>query len=105
MDSVEVTWGRATKILWSFMWRAMVLSVLILFPLEGVMMFFVISYIPRPGQPPNPQQAMKMAATMMVLWPFVMAAIFGVQVIAMRWMLRATKWSDFRLTLLPPEQR
>lgn len=105
MDNVEVTWVRALSVWWSFCWRAMVLSFLILVPLEGIAMFFLISHLPRPGQPMDPQQSMRVASTMMILWPFMMGLIVAIQVVAMRWMLRSARWADFRLAVLSPEQR
>jgi hypothetical protein len=105
MDNVDVTLVRALRIWWSFCWRAMVLSFLMLFPLEAIAMFFVFSHMPPPGQKMSPQDAMRMSSTMMVVWPFMMAAIVGTQVVAMRWMLRSARWADFRLALLPPEPR
>jgi heme/copper-type cytochrome/quinol oxidase subunit 2 len=105
MDNVEVTWVRALSIWWSFCWRAMVLSFLIVVPLEGMGMFFLVSHIPHPGQPLDPQQSMRVASTMLILWPLMMALVVAIQVVAMRWMLRSARWADFRLAVLPPDQR
>src|SRR5215467_1253613 len=104
MDNLEVTWTQALSIWWSFCWRAMVLCFLILLPIEGIMMFFFIRNMPPPGQPMDPQESMRVASTMMIAWPFLMAAVVGTQVIAMRWMIRGARWTGFRLAVLPPEQ-
>lgn len=105
MDSVEVTWVRALSVWWSFFWRGFVLSLLILIPLEGIGMFFLVNHLPVQGQRMDPQQGMRMAATMMLVWPFMMALIVAIQVVAMRWMLRKARWADFRLAVLPPDER
>ncbi len=104
MDNVEVTWVRALSIWWSFCWRAIVLSCLILFPLEGIAMFFIISHMPQPGQRLDPEQSMRLVSTMMIVWPFMIALVVAIQVVAMRWMLRRARWADFRLAVLQ-EQR
>lgn len=105
MEFIEVTWVRALSVWWSFCWRGFVLPFLILIPLEGVGMFFLIGHLPPAGQRMDPQQGMRMAATMMLVWPFMMALIVAIQVIAMRWMLRKARWADFRLALLPADDR
>jgi hypothetical protein len=103
MDN-ELTWGRALKVWWSFSWRAFILMLLIMIPLEGLFMFFVLRNI-HPGRQMDPQLSLQMASTMIILWPFFMAVVIALQVAAMRWALRSARWSDFRLAVLPPEQR
>ena len=47
---MDVTWGLAFKIWWSFCWRASGLFSLIVFPLELIGMIFMSRYMPHPGQ-------------------------------------------------------
>jgi heme/copper-type cytochrome/quinol oxidase subunit 2 len=104
MDQVDVTWARALKVWWSFAWRASLLIFLVMFPLEAILMFFFMRYMPQPGHNLDPRQGMRMVSTMMVMWPLFMALMVALQAIGMRWMLRSAHWSDFRLAVLPPEQ-
>jgi len=100
MDPVNVTFGRALKLWWSFAWRAWVLMLLVLIPLEIAFMSYMLSHFPKAGG--NPAEAMRMAGTMMILWPIFMAALIALQAQAMRWMLNRARWSDFRVALLSP---
>jgi hypothetical protein len=102
MDPVNVTFGRALKIWWSFAWRAWVLMLLVMVPMEIVLFWYMMSHFPKQGAG-NPAEAMRMAGTMMVLWPIFMAVLIALQVQAMRWMLNTVRWSDFRLALVPRE--
>ena len=104
MDQVDVTWGRALKIWWSFCWRWSVLFFLVLFPLEAILMFVMFRNMPHQGQKFDPQQSMRMPSGMMIAWPVLMAVIIALQAQGMRWMLRKARWSDFRLAVVPREQ-
>jgi heme/copper-type cytochrome/quinol oxidase subunit 2 len=105
MDQVDMTWGRALKVWWSFCWRSMVLFFLIVFPLELIGMIFMFRYVPHAGQKDmDPQQSMRMARAMMIAWPILMALMVAIQAQGMRWMFRKARWSDFRLAVLPREQ-
>ena len=104
MDQVDVTWGLALKIWWSFCWRASVLFFLVVFPLELIGMIFMSRYMPHPGQKGmDPKQAMRISSGMMIAWPILMALVVAIQAQGMRWMLRKARWSDFRLAVLPHE--
>jgi hypothetical protein len=100
MNPVDVTFGRACKIWWSYTWRALVLSLLVAIPLEGLMGFFMINHLHRTGNVPDPT----IRARLMLAWPFVMAITIALQAQGMRWMLRKAAWSDFRVAVLPREQ-
>jgi hypothetical protein len=101
---LDVTWGQALKIWWSFTWRSSVLFVLIVFPLEAILMFFLFRNMPQHGQKLDPQQGIRMASRMMMAWPVLMALVIALQAAGMRWMLQKARWSDFRLAILPPER-
>jgi hypothetical protein len=94
VHTVEMTFGRALKVWWSYAWRTFVL----LFPVMMVAMplMFVLMPHPHPGEKPDPSQIRAAMPRFFVIWLVMMAANVLVQVQAMRWMLR-TKWSDFRL--------
>lgn len=98
MESIELTWFRALKVWWSYSWRAMVLTLIVMVPLELVVVAFIRTSM-QPGTTDG--QALRMAGIMAVVWPVLMAAIVAVQVQAMRWMLNKARWSDFRVSLLP----
>jgi heme/copper-type cytochrome/quinol oxidase subunit 2 len=103
MEQVEITWQRALKVWWSYSWRALILIFAVMLPIEAIFMFFIVKHMPPPGQPMDPQQGMRWASTMMVLWPLLMALLIALQVAGMRWALRSARWSDFRLAVLPRE--
>jgi len=97
---IQVTYGRALKIWWSYLWRAFVLlipvSILVL-PL----MLWVIPF-PKPGHPTpqmQPNQIAPMLGKMFLIWLLMMALNVLLQVQAMRWMLKTT-WRDFRLKVV-----
>jgi hypothetical protein len=102
MQSVELTFGRAFKVWWSYSWRAFVLALLVLVPLELVMFWYLKSHFPRQGA--NPAEATRVAGTMAAVWPILMAVVIALQAQAMRWMLNKARWSDFRVALLPHDQ-
>ena len=54
-----------------------------------------------PGQVMDPAQFQGTFAGMAILWPIMMAAMIGLQVQGMRWMLKKARWADFRVALLP----
>jgi uncharacterized membrane protein len=96
VSATDVTFGRALKIWWSFVWRAMVLML----PVMIVAMVIAVSILPFPkaGQPApvlRPDQIPGMTGKMFGLWLFMMVFYIAAQVQAVRWMLK-TKWSDFR---------
>jgi heme/copper-type cytochrome/quinol oxidase subunit 2 len=103
MDEIEVTWLRALKLWWSFSWRVMVLTMLVVFPLEILVFVFLFPHMPKPvpGQRPDPSAIKSMALIMLIAWPIMMATVIGMQVQGMRWMLKNAKWSDFRVAILP----
>lgn len=97
MTGIDVTFGKALKIWWSYIWRA----ILLMLPVMIVAMLIAVSILPfpKPGQPASairPDQVPGMMSKMFGLWLFMMVLYIGAQVQAVRWMLK-TKWSDFRL--------
>jgi hypothetical protein len=101
VEQLDVTWFRGLKIWGSFTWRASVLFLIVVLPLEiAVMIFMKNSTLQQPGSTGRPDMA-KMAMLMMTAWPVLMAAVVVLQAQAMRWMLRKARWANFRLSILP----
>jgi hypothetical protein len=96
MQSVEITFGRALKVWWSYVWRAMVLTIPVYFVLLAFMVSFMLPSMSHPGTKPDPAQFQAMMGKFSFVWLVMMVASLLVQILAMRWMLK-TKWSDFRL--------
>jgi hypothetical protein len=107
MDQVQLTWTRALKVWWSYTWRAAVLMLLAMIPLQIVMFMTVFRYLPLNGQKPatDPTEILRLMPFMMILWLVFMAAMIAIQAQGMRWMLKDARWSDFRLAMLPPDGR
>ena len=101
MEQVHITWFRAFKVWWSFTWRAFVLLLLVMVPMEIVLFGYMRSHFPKPGA--DPAEAARMMGTMAIVWPIIMAVMIALQAQAMRWMLNKARWSDFRVAVLPPQ--
>jgi hypothetical protein len=95
MQTVEITFARAVKVWWSFVWRSAVLGIPVAF-VALPLMFFVFPH-PPPGGRLSPADFQSLAGKFFFVWLIIMVASILVHIQAMRWMLR-TKWSDFRLT-------
>jgi hypothetical protein len=102
IEQVDLTWFRAFKIWWSFSWRAFVLLMLVMVPMEIVFAGYMMRHLLKPGS--NPAEVARMAAAMALVWPIIMAVMVALQAQAMRWMLNKARWSDFRVAVLPPGQ-
>lgn len=102
MEQVDVTWARAFKIWWSYSWRACVLGLLVLIPLEALMLWYLKSHLPQQGS--NPAAVARVARTLAIAWPILMALVIAAQAQAMRWMLNKAPWSDFHVAVLPHDQ-
>jgi hypothetical protein len=96
VNGTDVSFGRASKIWWSYAWRAIVLMIPVMI-VAAVITFSILPF-PKAGQAPvlRPDQIPGMMSKMFGLWLFMMVFYIAAQVQAMRWMLK-TKWSDFRL--------
>ena len=97
MADIVITYGRAFKIWWSYLWRAFVLFIpasLLILPL----MFWILPF-PTAGQPTpqmHPAELPALMGKMFGVWLVMMVLNVLLQVQAMRWMLK-TQWRDFRL--------
>jgi hypothetical protein len=89
--SIEVTWGRATKVWWSLLWRAALFGLL-----AGGAIGFVIGLIL--GAAGVAAEVITAAGT----WAGLLIGIpVGIWVV--RTVLRKS-WSDFRIVLVPPQR-
>ena len=69
MATIEVSFGRALKIWWSFLWRATVLMTPVM--AVAVILSMALLPIPKPGQPPGmlqPGQFPGMVGKAFFLW-------------------------------------
>jgi hypothetical protein len=100
MDTIDVTYGKATKIWWSYCWRACILMLPVML-LVSVVAFAMLPF-PKPGQTAvfAPEDMPSLAGKMGIVWIFLMALNIFLQVQAMKWMLK-TKWQDFQLHAVP----
>jgi hypothetical protein len=100
MTTVDITFGRAFRVWWSYAWRSLVLSLLVVIPLQ---IFVVTRLAPHiraaaVGHGLGRPQLREALEFMGVVWPIAIASIIILQTIAMRWMLRRARWADFKLT-------
>ena len=101
MNELDITFGRALKVWWSYAWRAFVLWIPVGLAI-AISMFWIFPF-PRPGQGWTPSQVPAMMANGFLIWIMFMAAAIVVQTIAMRWMLK-TRWADFRLVAVSGDE-
>jgi len=94
MEKVELTFGRAFKVWWSFTWRNMVFAIPVMILMMPTMFFLIPK--PVPGQKPE------FPLALLVVWPIMMVAMICIQALALKYATRA-KWSDFRLVAVKPE--
>ncbi len=99
MTIVEPTWSRCVKIWWSFAWRAMLLTVPVMFVMMGVLASLLP--FPKPGQSPAPFDPARIGLVFTVGYPLMLALVVGAQVAALRWMLRRQRWQNFFVALIP----
>ncbi|MBV8784722.1 MAG: hypothetical protein JOZ67_11095 [Gammaproteobacteria bacterium] len=98
MEQIPISWSRALKIWWSYSWRASVLMLVVMVPLDVAFMTYTMTHAPTAT---TSAAGLQLAATMALAWPILMALVIALQAQAMRWMLRRARWSDFRVVLVP----
>jgi hypothetical protein len=89
---LEVTWGRATRVWWSFMWRTVVFAAL-----AGGVLGFVAGGILGAAGAPNP-----------VIAGIVTWLGLGIGIPIGIWVTRIVlgkAWGDFRIALVPNDRR
>lgn len=102
---MEITFLRSIKVWWSFAWRAWIL----MFPVAMLVMpimFFIMPF-PKPGEPPKPMDPNSIpgfAGKFFLIWVLMMGGMVVMQSLAMKWLLK-TKWSDFKLVIVPNDEK
>lgn len=96
MNTTDLTLVRSFKFLWSFYWRAWLLTL----PVFAVLMpfMFMMSPLPKPGETPKPPDP-KLLPWFFIAWVACMAGGLLTQAVAIRWATKA-KWSDFRVAII-----
>ena len=103
MTTVDITLGRAFRVWWSYAWRSIVLSPLVIVPVQILVITWIVPYaraavvghgLDRPGM-------REVLELLWVVWPIAIVGMIIVQSIAMRWMLRRARWADFKLIVSP----
>ena len=99
MTTIDITLGRAFRVWWSYAWRSIVLSPLVIVPIQLLVIIWIVPHVRaavvehgwnRPG-------IREVLELMWVVWPIAIIGMIIVQTIAMRWMLRRARWADFKL--------
>jgi heme/copper-type cytochrome/quinol oxidase subunit 2 len=103
MEPVDITYGRAFKVWWSYSWRAMVLTVMAVVPLQLLFFGLAFAYRPTPDHKVDPAEFAKYMPLFMLGWLVITALMLALQAYGMKWMLRDAKWSDFRIAVLPKD--
>ena len=103
MATVDVSLGRAFRVWWSYFWRTIVLSTLVIVPLQ---IFVIIWIVPHAraafvGQGLDRPRMHELIKLLWFVWPIAIVGTIIVQTIAMRWMLRRARWPDFKLVVSP----
>ncbi len=102
MDTLEPTFGRSFKVWWSLAWRGFLMTLAIVVPTELALGALLFPFLPdlSSGQLPEAGRLGHALSAMALAWPIVMVATLLAQVLAVRWLLRSGRWSDFRLLLV-----
>lgn len=96
---MEVTFQRAFKIWWSIAWRNWVVAIPVLLIMMPIMFFLIPHQVT--GQPPmRPEQIPGFTGKFFAIWLVSMVAFIFMQTLSIRWALK-TRWSDFRLDVVP----
>ena len=97
MTIVDITFGRAFRVWWSYAWRAIVLSLVILIPLQILVFTRIVPHVRAAAAGHDHAQMRAVLELVAVVWPIAIVCIIVLQTLAMRWMLRRAHWTDFKL--------
>ena len=106
MKMIEPTFRRCLAIWWAFVWRGFVLFL----PFQVVVMIIMGVVFTKlapaaPGAQVDPVEAQAAAqaafAWFPLIWLVVMAGVVISGALAVRWMLRKQRWTDFFVALVP----
>jgi hypothetical protein len=91
MPAIELTFGRAFKVWWSYSWRAFVLMI----PVGLAAILVAAAVVRGPFTPEHMAGSVRAASG---VWLMIAIGNVLAQTQAMRWMLKA-RWNDFRLEM------
>jgi hypothetical protein len=97
MTIVDITFGRAFRVWWSYAWRAIVLSPVILIPLQILVFTRIVPHVRAAAAGHDHAQMRAVLELVAVAWPIAIVCIIVLQTLAMRWMLRRAHWTGFKL--------
>ncbi|MET0280816.1 MAG: hypothetical protein ABW278_06765 [Steroidobacteraceae bacterium] len=103
MEPTDITFLRSLKVLWSFGWRSFVLSIVVMIPVQILSLMFVtpaMSQFQADAPPDMARVAVAMMKYTLIAFPLAMAAAITAQALAIRWMLKSARWSDFSLLMI-----
>ena len=103
MTTVDVTLGRAFRVWWSYTWRCMVLSTLVIVPARIIVITWIVPHARAVvvGHVLDRPRMRELLELLWLVWPIALVGMIIVQTIAMRWMLRRARWADFKLIVSP----
>jgi hypothetical protein len=99
MTTVDITLGRAFRVWWSYAWRSIVLSPLVIVPVQIPVITWIVPHVRAAvvGHGLDRPRMQEVLELLWVVWPIAIVGMIIVQTIAMRWMLRRARWADFKL--------
>jgi hypothetical protein len=105
MTILDITFARAFRVWWSYAWRAILLSLIVVIPLQLAVFTWIVPHAHAVAAAhgrgrPELRQVLELLG---LIWPIAIIAIIALQTAAMRWMLRRARWADFKLVVLAPE--
>jgi hypothetical protein len=103
MTTVDITLGRAFRVWWSYAWRSMVLSLLVIVPIQILVITWIAPHVRAAvvGHGLDRTRMREVLEVMWVVWPIAIVGAIILQTMAMRWMLRRARWADFKLIASP----
>jgi hypothetical protein len=108
MTNIDITFNRAFRVWWSYAWRALVLSPLVIVPVQICVFMWVVPHARAAGlglglgHITGRAPLRELLGIVWVVCPIAIVGAIVLHTTAMRWMLRRARWAEFRLTPSPP---
>ncbi|HUL47559.1 MAG TPA: hypothetical protein VLV25_10715 [Steroidobacteraceae bacterium] len=102
-STVDITFNRAFRVWWSYAWRGMVLSPVVIVPVQIFVIAWIIPHLRAAGVGETTGRARlrELLELLWFVWPIAVVGAIIIQTIAMRWMLRRARWAEFQLIPWP----
>jgi len=97
MTIVDITFGRAFRVWWSYAWRGILLSLPVFIPFQIFMLTWVLPHVHAADAGHDIPQAREVLFVVGIVVPIVLAGVMVLLATAMRWTLRSARWADFKL--------